>query len=151
MKHMSSFTQLLYHIVFSTKSREPVLHAQGREQLFRYIWGILKNKQCVLYRINAVEDHLHVLTHIHQTLAVADVVKDIKVASSLMIKEEALFQGFTGWQAGYGCFTVSESAKERVGNYIKNQQEHHAKVSFADEYRAILKENGAEFDERYFL
>ena len=148
---MSSFTQLLYHIVFSTKDRNPVMISPNREELFKYIWGILKNKNCVLYRINGVEDHVHILTHIHQSLAVADVIKDIKVASSIMIKEMGLFPGFMGWQVGYGCFTVSERGKEAVINYIKNQDAHHAKVSFQDEYRALLRDNGVEFDERYFL
>ena len=148
---MSSFTQLLYHIVFSTKDRNPVMISSNREELFKYIWGILKNKNCVLYRINGVEDHVHILTHIHQSLAVADVIKDIKVASSIMIKERDLFPGFIGWQVGYGCFTVSERGKEAVINYIKNQDAHHAKVSFQDEYRALLRDNGVEFDERYFL
>ena len=148
---MSSFTQLLYHIVFSTKDRNPVMISPNREELFKYIWGILKNKNCVLYRINGVEDHVHILTQIHQSLAVADVIKDIKVASSIMIKEMGLFPGFMGWQVGYGCFTVSERGKEAVINYIKNQDAHHAKVSFQDEYRALLRDNGVEFDERYFL
>jgi REP element-mobilizing transposase RayT len=148
---MSSFTQLLYHIVFSTKDRNPVMVSANREELFKYIWGILKNKNCLLYRINGVEDHIHILTHIHQSLAVADVIKDIKVASSIMIKEKALFPGFAGWQVGYGCFTVSLRGKEAVIKYIKNQEAHHAKVSFQDEYRALLHENGVTFDDRYLL
>ncbi len=148
---MSSFTQLLYHIVFSKKDRLLVMTAQNRGQLFKYIWGVLQQKNCVLYRINGVDDHIHILTHIHQTIAVASLIKDIKVASSIMIKEQGLFPGFTNWQVGYGCFTVSARGKNAVVNYIKNQQAHHAKVSFVDEYKALLLKNDIAFDERYLL
>jgi REP element-mobilizing transposase RayT len=79
---MSTFTQIYYHIVFSTKNRERVLLANRRDDLFRYIWGILKNKDCHLYRISGVEDHLHILTEIHPTIALATLVKDIKISTS---------------------------------------------------------------------
>jgi REP element-mobilizing transposase RayT len=80
---MATFTQLLYQIVFSTKERENTLSEENREQLFRFIWGILKNKKCTLYRINGVNDHLHIATHIHPTISLASIVKDIKVSSAI--------------------------------------------------------------------
>jgi REP element-mobilizing transposase RayT len=148
---MSTYTQILYHIVFSTKNRERTLNKANREQLFKYIWGILKNKQCHLYQINGVEDHLHILTHIHPSLSLSGLVKDIKLASGGFIKEQGLFSGFNGWQDGYGAFTYSYTQKDILINYIKNQEEHHKKLSFEEEYIQLLKEHNIEFEEKYLF
>ncbi len=146
---MSTYTQIYYHIVFSTKQRVPALLPENRENLFRYTWGILKNKQCHLYRINGVEDHLHILTSIHPTVCPSDLVKDIKIGTSKWIKEGNVFPAFTHWQDGYGVFTVSHSDKDAVIEDVKDQQQHHRKVSFRDELRLLLIQNGIQFDERY--
>ena len=148
---MSTFTQLLYHIVFSTKNREKLLNEVNREKLFRYIWGVLKNKHCVLYRINGVEDHLHIITHIHPAISVSSLIKDIKVSSSKWIKEENIFKGFDSWQVGYGAFTYSIKEKEVLINYVKNQESHHKSISFRDEFVELLKEHEIEFDEKYLF
>ncbi len=124
---------------------------EHREKLFRYIWGVLKNKDCVLYRINGVEDHIHIITHIHPTIAVASIVKDIKTASSTWIKEEKIFPDFDSWQVGYGAFTYSIKEKDRLVKYVKNQEEHHKIVTFKDEYIELLKEHGISFDEKYLF
>jgi len=84
--------------VFSTKHREKCLSKGNRPELFKYIWGILENKKCHLYRINGVEDHIHIITHLHPTLALASLIKDIKIASSKHIKENRLFPNFSSWQ-----------------------------------------------------
>jgi REP element-mobilizing transposase RayT len=146
---MSTYTQVLYQIVFSTKSREPSLDATNRKDLFKYIWGILKNKKCHLYQIGGVEDHLHIITHIHPSVALADLVKDIKLASTAYIKAQNIFPCFGGWQDGYGAFTYSIDAKDNLINYVKNQEEHHKRKTFIDEYRALLTEHKIEFDEKY--
>ena len=148
---MSSYTQLLYQIVFSTKEREKTLSEDKRLDLFKYIWGLLKEKKCILYQIGGVEDHLHIVTHIHPSVAVSDLVKDIKLASSKHIKDNQLFSQFCGWQDGYGAFTYSIDAKENLIAYAKNQVEHHRKVSYKEEYIALLKEHHVEFDERYLM
>ena len=148
---MATYTQILYHIVFSTKNREQVLVKENREKLFRYIWGLIKNKKCVLYQINGVEDHLHIATHLHPTVTLADLVKDIKVASSIWIKEEGVFPLFSGWQDGYAAFTKSIGDKEVLMNYIRNQEEHHRVVSYREELIALLREENIEFDERYLF
>jgi REP element-mobilizing transposase RayT len=148
---MSTFTQIYYHIAFSTKDRTPALSADKREDLFRYTWGILKNKDCHLYRIGGVEDHVHILTSLHPTIALSDLVKDIKVATSTWINKENIFPKFSGWQDGYGAFTVSHSDKDAVIEYIKNQEEHHKKVSFKDELRQFLVRHGVPFDEKYLV
>jgi len=148
---MATYTQILYQIVFSTKNREKALIKDHREKLFRYIWGILKNKKYILYQINGVDDHLHIATHVHPTVAVASLVKDIKVSSSDWIKEQGLFPKFKAWQVGYGAFTYSVNEKKALVNYIKKQEEHHKTISFREEYIELLKEHNIEFDEKYLL
>ncbi len=148
---MSTYTQILYQIIFSTKEREKSLVEEMRSVLYNYIWGILKNSKCHLYRINGIEDHIHILTHLHPTIALADLIKDIKVSTSKIIKEENIFPKFNGWQIGYGAFTYSIDAKDKLVKYIVNQKEHHKKFSFEDEYKTILKEFNIEFDEKYLF
>ena len=148
---MSTYTQIIYQIVFSTKRRERVLTKNHRDELFKYIWGVLKNKKCHLYRINGVEDHLHIVTHLHPSVSLSSLVKDIKVSSSLYIKENNLFEKFTSWQEGYGAFTYSIKEKDRLIEYVKNQEEHHRIKTFKEEYIQLLHEHGVEFDEKYLL
>jgi putative transposase len=148
---MSTYTQIIYQIVFGTKNRLPVLIKDNRDELFRYITGILKKKNCHVYRINGIEDHLHIITDLHPTVSLANLVKDIKLGSSAYIKEKGLFPKFVGWQEGYGAFTYTVKEKERLIAYVMNQEDHHKKQSFKDEYRAFLMEHNIEFDERYLL
>ncbi len=148
---MSTYTQILYQIVFGTKHRSPTLEKRNRDALFKYITGILQNKKCHLYQIGGVEDHIHIVTHLHPSIALADLIKDIKLASSDYIKSEVMFPKFNGWQDGYGAFTYSIGAKDNLINYVKNQEEHHRKKTFLEEYKELLIENGIEFDEKYLL
>lgn len=148
---MSTYTQILYQIVFSTKQREPTLEKHNSKELYKYIWGILKNKNCHLYQIGGVEDHLHIITHLHPSVALSSLVKDIKLASSAYITNQKLFTDFKGWQDGYGAFTYSIDAKENLINYAKNQEEHHKEKTFIDEYKKLLQEHKIEFDEKYLL
>jgi len=146
---MSTYTQILYQIIFSTKEKSLV--EEMRPALYNYIWGILKNSKCHLYRINGIEDHIHILTHLHPSIALADLIKDVKVSTSKMIKEENLFPKFDGWQIGYGAFTYSIDAKDKLVKYLINQKEHHKKFSFEEEFRTILEEFKIEFDEKYLF
>jgi putative transposase len=91
---MSTHTAISYHIVFSTKNRTPVLTRDRRDDLFRYVWGIIKNRHSHLYRINGVEDHLHILSGLHPTVSLADFVKEVKTGSALWIKDNSVFKGF---------------------------------------------------------
>ena len=102
---MSTYTQILYQIVFATKDHQLTMVEPGQERLYRFISGVLKNNNCHLYRINGVEDHLHIVTHLHPTVALSSLVKDIKLGSSELIKKELIFPNFVGWQDGYGGFT----------------------------------------------
>ena len=146
---MGTYTQIIYQIVIGTKFREKVLTKNNREELFKFINGILKNKQCVLYQVNGVEDHIHIVTHIHPTVALASLVKDIKLACSLYIKENNLFPHFKGWQDGYGAFTYSLKEKDRLIAYVQNQEEHHKHKSFMQEYKKLLIKHNISFEEKY--
>jgi REP element-mobilizing transposase RayT len=146
-----SYFQIYYHIVFSTRNRLPVLHKDRRKDLYNYLWGILKNKKCHLYRMGGVEDHLHILTSLPSTERLAYLVRDMKTASHSWIKSSGIFPGFPGWQGEYGAFTKSHSHCEEVVQYIKNQEVHHQKESFLDEFKRLLREEGIEFDENYLL
>jgi putative transposase len=148
---MNTYTQILYQIVFSTKNRELVLTENNRPQLFKYIHGLLKNKNCHLYRLNGVEDHIHILISLHPTTSLSTLVKDIKIGTSFYIKENNLFAGFTNWQEGYGAFTYSIRERDILIEYIKNQVEHHKKITFRDEFIAMLNEHRIVFDEKYLI
>ena len=145
---MASYRQLYYHVVFGTKFRKPTRPDVHCQLLYKYIWGIIENKKCKLYRINGCEEHIHLLVDIHPTIAVSTFVKDLKVSTSLWLKQQREFQNFEGWSEGFGIFTVSHSDKDRVIEYIKNQKEHHLKLTFLDEYKTLLKEYGIDFDEK---
>ena len=148
---MSTYTQILYQIVFSTKYREETLDAENRNELFKYISGILENNNCHLYQIGGVADHLHIVTHLHPTVALSDLIKDIKLASSKYIKSNNLFPKFHSWQNGYGAFTYSIEAKKNLINYVLNQEEHHRKETFINEYKELLQKHKIEFNEKYLL
>lgn len=113
--------------------------------------GILKEKECFVYRINGVEDHIHILTDLHPSIALANLMRDLKTSSSIWLKEQDEFKNFKGWASGYAAFTKSTHEKEQIINYIKNQQEHHKKELFADEFKRLLIEEKIEVDEKYFL
>jgi putative transposase len=119
--------------------------------LYKYIAGVITSKNCKVYRINGVEDHLHIFSDLHPSISLADYIKTIKVATSLWMKENGKFPDFEGWQDGYGAFTYSIRETDIIINYIKNQKEHHKSESFYDEYKRLLEENGVAFDERYLL
>jgi len=148
---MASYRQILYHLNFHTKNSLKVLNYSNNDELFRYMWGIIKNKNCKLYRINGVEDHIHILFDLHPSVALADLVKDIKVSSSKWIKEKGIYPKFTHWAEGYGAFTLSLKEKDSAIKYVMNQQVHHKKYSFKEEYIQLLKEHGIEYDEKYLI
>ena len=122
---MSTFRQIFYQIVFGTKNREATITEAHENELYKYIWGIVNKKKCKLYRINSMPDHMHIFSDLHPAVCLSDFVKDIKVASSIWMKESDKFQSFSGWQDGYGAFTYSIREKDMIIDYIKNQKEHH--------------------------
>lgn len=146
-----SYTQLLYHIVFRTKGNKKTINEQHEKELYAYIFGYIKNKKSILYRINGTEDHIHLLIDLHPTHSLSGFIRDLKEASSKWLKQNPNFPMFEFWAEGYGAFTYSIKEKDTIINYIKNQKEHHKTVSFKEEFRVFLEENGVEIDERYFL
>ena len=148
---MSAYTQILYQLVFSTKHRKNNLVSKQQELLYKYIWGVLKTKKCHLYRINGTENHIHILTHIHPTVSLSSLIKDIKLASTTFIKKEKIFPDFVGWQDKYGAFTYSYSEKNKLVEYVKNQKEHHKVITYEEEFISLLNEHGVEFNEKYLF
>ena len=147
---MSSYRQILYQIIFHTKHSRNTLNPEHSKELYAYIMGIVKNKNCFLYQINGVEDHLHILSDLHPSVALADYLRDIKTASSLWLKQSGKFPDFQGWADGYAAFTYTYRDKDLIVNYIKKQQEHHKKVTFEEELRRLLLENDVAINELYF-
>jgi len=148
---MSTYTQLIYQLVFGPENRQKCLIKDNRDELFKYITGILKESKCHIYQINGVEDHLHIVTHIHPTVAISSLVKNIKVASNNFIKEKGLFPKFRSWQEGYAAFSYSYNEKSRLIEYVRNQEMHHRKISYRDELINLLNEFGVSYDEKYLL
>ncbi len=142
-----TFTNLLTHIIFSTKDRMPVILPQFRPDLHAYMGGIIRELGGRARLINGTADHIHLLAGLPPTLAIADVLRVIKTNSSRWVREEKTRR--FGWQAGYGAFSVSESKAPEVMRYIANQEQHHRKRTFQEEFLAFLKKNNIEYDERY--
>jgi REP element-mobilizing transposase RayT len=145
-----SLAKVLVHTVFSTKDRCAFLRDQSlRDELHCYLGGILRQLDCQPIIVGGVEDHVHLLSTLSRTCAVAEMVKEVKRGSSLWIKtKDADLRDFS-WQHGYGIFSVGFSQIESVRSYIAGQAEHHRKISFQDEFRKLLKRYEIEFDERY--
>ena len=148
---MGTYRQIFYQIVFGTKHRHRTIDEVNCKELYQYISGVIKNKNCKLYQINGTEDHIHIFSDLHPTISLANYIKDIKVSSSIWMKSNGKFPKFDSWQEGYGAFTYSINEKDKIINYIKNQKEHHKTETFYDEYKRLLIENGIEFDEKYLL
>lgn len=144
-----SYHQLTIHIVFATKKRKPVLLKRNRERLFQFMTAVIKNHNCFLYRINGVEDHIHVLLDLHPSISLADLIKDLKLASSKFIKENNLFSGFDYWATGYYAASCSDSHKINTINYIKNQEEHHKCSTGKEELICLLEEREIKYDMKY--
>lgn len=144
-----SYRRIYYHIVITTKYRKKTLPLEHHKELYKYIWGITKNKNCKLYQINGYLEHLHLLTDLNPTIALADFVRDIKAYSSKWLKENPKFPKFIGWTKGYGAFTISHFDKEKIIRYIKRQKEHHSKNKFKTEYMQFLKKHDIDFEEKH--
>ena len=139
-----TYTRLLYHIVFSTKGREPWIDPVWRPELYEYIGGIVRNRKGDLFAAGGVADHVHLLLRLTASRAVSGVVRDIKANSSGWLHERGVMP--FAWQDGYGAFTLSPNEIPGVPNYINNQESHHARESFRDEFLYMLAESGTEFD-----
>ncbi|MGA2175033.1 MAG: IS200/IS605 family transposase [Verrucomicrobiota bacterium] len=145
-----SLAKILVHTVFSTKDRRPLLRDPSiRAELHRYLGGILANQDCQPIIVGGVEDHVHILSALSRTCQAAGMVKEVKRGSSLWIKTKSADLRDFAWQNGYGIFSIGFSQIEAVRRYIAEQENHHRKVSFQEEFRQLLKRYEIEFDERY--
>jgi putative transposase len=144
-----SLAQILVHVVFSTKNREPLLEDTVHTDLQTYIGGIIARHNGTLLKAGSVTDHIHLLIAHPRTLSPAELVQEMKTGSSKWIKTRGHRYDRFHWQAGYGMFSVSSSHRRAVEAYLEHQAEHHRKVSFQDEYRNLLRRHGVEYDELY--
>ena len=145
-----SLSRLWTHLIFSTKNRFPFLTDKTiRTDMHAYLATTLREQDCETLIVNGVEDHVHALFALSRTHCIAEVVKEIKRTSSGWLKELSPQLEKFYWQGGYGAFSVSQSNLHEVIRYIENQEEHHKRVTFQDEYRAFLKAYGIAYDERY--
>lgn len=143
-----SLSRVLIPLVFSTKNREPLIHADIRPRLHGYIIGILNQLKSPSLQVGGVEDHIHILCALRRTISQADLVEEVKKGSSKWMKVAGDVPDFY-WQAGYGAFSVGEPQVEQLVNSIRNQEEHHRKVTFQAEYRRVLDRYNIPYDERY--
>jgi REP element-mobilizing transposase RayT len=148
---MNSYRQILYHIIFCTYNRANTLPTDFHDELYKYIWGIIHNKKGFLYRIGGTENHIHILSDLHPTVCLSDYIKDIKTSSNQWMKKSGNFPLFESWAEGSCSLTYNYKEKDTLIEYIKNQKEHHKKVTFEDEFRKLLEENGIEWDEKYLF
>jgi putative transposase len=142
-----SYTNLLYHIVYATKERAPLITDRLRPRLHEYLGGIVRGLEGVALEVNGTSDHVHLLVRIKPVISVSAFLSKLKSNSSGWAKRQTL--GRFAWHARFGGFTVSESQVERVRRYIRNQEEHHRKISFEEEFKALLNAHHIAFDEAH--
>lgn len=150
-KMANSYSQIYYHIVFSTKHRKPLITSDIEERIWKYIGGIARKHSMAAKHVGGYDDHIHALVGATPVVSPSQIVQRIKGESSYWIRRTFPALKDFGWQDGYGMFSVSKSHIPRVVEYIKNQRVHHAKQSFEEEYVALLRLNEIEYDERYLF
>ena len=145
-----SLAKIYLHLVFSTKDRRPFLRERGlRQELHAYMAGACRQMNSPSLVVGGVEDHVHLLCFLSRTITIADLVKELKRESSKWIKTKSQKDADFRWQGGYGAFSISPAHVDDLRRYIENQEEHHRRESFQDEYRRLLKKYEVEYDERY--
>jgi len=142
-----SHTHFLFHIVFATKDRMPLIKPEWESDLYAYLSGIIKNLGGQTLDINGMPDHTHIVTQLDLKMAFPDLMRELKAGSSKWVRQNR--EPHFGWQRRYGAFSVSESAVETVRRYVRNQKQHHMDLSFEDEYKSLLTKHRVEFDDDY--
>ena len=143
-----TYAKIWFHVVFGTKDRQPIIASEWRERLHSYLGGTLRGLGGIPLEVGGVADHVHLLMSLKSAHRIDYVMRDLKADSTGWLHDEGISARFA-WQRGYGAFTVSESQVDRVRRYIATQEEHHRKMTFEEELRAILKAHRIEFEDRY--
>jgi REP element-mobilizing transposase RayT len=144
-----SLANILIHIIFSTKKRQPMILPEVMQELYSYITGIARTHGSHVHEIGGIEDHIHLLISLPRTLPLSKLIEDIKKGSSKWIKTKGKLYTDFAWQNGYGAFSIGQSAYEDLRKYIQTQKEHHKSISFQGEYRIFLKKYCISYDEKY--
>jgi putative transposase len=144
-----TFSKLLYHVTFSTKGRAPTIDGELKPRLHAYLGGIVAELEGEALMVGGTADHAHLLASLPPKTALADVLRVLKTNSSRWVHEEWPERAGFAWQTGYGAFSVSESASQAVTRYIANQEEHHRRMTFQEEFLELLKRHGLQYDPRY--
>ncbi len=147
----NTYTQLYFHVIFAVKGRDNLISKKWKEKLYKYISGIVSNKEQKLMIINGMPNHIHLLLSTKPNCNLSDLVRDIKSNSSKWINSKQFISGKFEWQTGFGAFTVSQSGVNSVIDYIKNQENHHGKKSFREEYIDFLASYEVEFNSDYIF
>ena len=146
-----TYTQIHLHTVFSVKNRESLIGKQWKEELYKYITGIVQNHNHKLLVINGMPDHLHLFLGLRPYQSLSALMQKIKGDSAEWINKKKLVPGRFSWQEGFGAFSISKSHVNHVIQYIHDQEIHHKKKTFLEEYKELLNADGVEFDERYIF
>jgi putative transposase len=146
-----TYSQIFYHVVFAVRNRESLITPPIKDELYKYISGIVSNQKQKLFIINGMPDHVHLLLNCKPNMNLSDLVREIKEHSTKFINDKKILRGKFYWQAGFGAFTVSKKDVAMILNYIKTQEDHHQNKTFREEYLQFLKENEIEFKEEYLF
>lgn len=146
-----TFSQIYIQVVFAVKGRSNLIHKSWEEELYKYITGIVQNKEQKMLAINGMPDHIHFLIGMKPSYCLSDLVREIKKSSNTFINEKNFVVGKFEWQSGYGAFSYSHSVLDNVIAYVKNQKEHHKKTSFREEYKEFLKKFEVDFKDEYLF
>ena len=145
----NTYTQIHIQAVFAVQNRDYIIHRSWRDELYKYITGIVQNNKHKMLAINGMPDHVHILFGFRPSQSLSDLMQDIKGSSSRWINEKRFIKGKFSWQEGYGAFSYSKSALPNVIQYIRNQEEHHKERNFIQEYEALLEEFEIDYDQRF--
>ena len=145
----NTFSQIYIQTVFAVSSRQSLIRPEFKEELYKYITGIFRNSGQKLIAVNGMPDHIHILLGLKPSIALADLVQDVKVGSSNFINQKKWIRGEFSWQEGYGAFSYGHSQLNAVIRYIQNQEKHHQRSSFRNEYLTLLRKFDIAFDDKY--
>ena len=150
-KMPNTYTQLYIQFVFAVKWRESLIQSSWKDELYKYITGIVQNNKSKMLAINGMPDHIHIFVGYKPSVSIPDLIKDIKIASSLWINERKLANEKFNWQEGYGAFSYRLRDIDEICKYIQNQELHHHKKTFREEYIELLKDFSIEYEDKYLF